>query len=140
MAAGEATSARSSVFRYLVLAAVLLAGLVAGLFLADKRATPAFTHATDDPYGRIRTIRVDPATDRDKAGSVHGVMGWRFFEVPAGTSGLCPDELRFEFSAPAEIRQIDVSIDINDPRLTLVEFAAAINSTRASASTGAPTG
>jgi hypothetical protein len=78
---------------------------------------------------RIKTMRVDPSGDLDKAGSVHGVMAWRFFEVPVAPSERCEEELRFKFTAPARILQIDLSIDINDPRLNLVEFAAGINST-----------
>jgi hypothetical protein len=37
------------------------------------------------------------------------------------------DQLRFTFTQPAEIRQIDVSVDISDRRAILVEFAVGIN-------------
>ena len=84
-------------------------------------------HASRDLDQRIKTFVVDPADDAAKSGSVHGIMGWRFFEIPAGTTDPSDRQLRFKFTAPAEIRQIDVSVDIGDPRLTLVEFAVGIN-------------
>jgi hypothetical protein len=118
-----------------------LAGLAAGALVgvtatglatrgdaADAGYVPTIYHESPNPDPRVKVLVVDPADDRGKAGIVRGVQGWRFFEIPAGTTGRCPHELRFTFTAPAEILQIDLSVDIGDPRANLVEFAAAINS------------
>ena len=87
-------------------------------------------HKNPGPDPPIKEIEVDPAADANKAGDVHGVMGWRFFEIPASTIGPSDDQLRFVFTAPAQILQVDISVDIADPRAILLEFAAGINATR----------
>lgn len=120
--------------RTVITAAVTLAAVAAGLVIvansgeSTPRAEIYLEHTDPNPDPRVKTMRVDPAADRGKAGSVHGVMAWRFFEIPVGTTQRCEEELRLVYTAPAEILQIDLSIDINDPRLWLVEFAAGINS------------
>jgi len=86
-------------------------------------------HKNPGPDPPIKEIEVDPADDAGKAGTVHGVMGWRFFEIPPSSFAPSDDELRFVFGAPAQILQVDISVDIADPRATLLEFAAGINAT-----------
>jgi hypothetical protein len=109
-----------------------------GLTYAAMRTEPVEVRHTPDPYDEpgLKTIRVSPQDDVGKSGVVHGVMGWRFFEYPPGGHGESGDELRFLFTRPAEIRQVDISVDLNDPRLTLVEFAIGIKSERYGFSSG----
>jgi hypothetical protein len=109
-----------------------LAGLAAGLLLGIIAAAAAQDGSRsiyhDGPSGpRVKTLTIDPADDADKPGRVHGVMGWRFFDVPLGRSRQSQHELRFRFAAPAKILQMDLSVDITDPRASVVEFAAGIN-------------
>jgi hypothetical protein len=56
-------------------------------------------------------------------------MGQRFFERPVNLEATTPadQQLRFRFTAPAEILLLDLSVDINDPRMTLAEFAVGVN-------------
>lgn len=119
--------------RYVLVFVVALASISVAFILTDVLDnTPAATvvayHAEPDTDPRIKTFIVDPSADKRKAGRVRGVMGQRFFEIPAGSSGPSDHQVRFDFNAPAEILQIDISVDIGDSRATLVEFAAAINS------------
>ena len=58
---------------------------------------------------------------------MHGAASQRYFEFPPGGHGRSQNELRFVFTRPAEIHQVDISVDVNDPRLFLVEFIAGIN-------------
>jgi hypothetical protein len=122
-----------------VLRALVLvgSGLLVGLAIAAVlvvRANGAegpltFEHGEFAPEPRVKVIRVERSDDAGKAGSVRGVMGQRWFTASAGVPGLEPsdEQLRLVFSAPAEIVALDLSVDINDPRLTLVEFAVALN-------------
>lgn len=89
---------------------------------ADPPLTYYYNRPNPDPV--IKSLVIDPRDDVHKAGEVHGALGWRFFDVPAGTSRASDNQMRFVFTAPAEILQVDISVDINDPRVTLVEFAA----------------
>lgn len=99
---------------------VLLAGLVA--------LAPGARTAT--PVPEIKVVTVDPVDDVGKASPVHGVMAKHYFTVVGANGGaVSQDELRFEFAAPAEILQIDVSADIGATNLVLVEFAVGINAT-----------
>ena len=108
--------------------AALLLGIVGGFALARLDERSLFVdHPPGPDVPRIHTVTVSPEDDVGRGGAVHGVMGWRYFEIPAGESGPSRNELRFRFTAPAEIRQLDVSVDIGDPRVTLVELAAGIN-------------
>lgn len=118
-------------FALVGLAAGLLVGVaVTGIALGESPDEPTVLphfYETASPDSPIKTLRIDPADDRGKSGTVRGVMGWRDFEVPVGTWQVSEDHLRFQFLAPAEILQIDVSVDINDRRAHLVEFVAGIN-------------
>jgi hypothetical protein len=113
------------------LAAALALLLGVGLTYGAMRFDPFETDLEADPYDTpaVKTIRVSPRADARKAGAVHGVMGWRYFEFPAGDHGESNDELRFAFARPAEILQVDVSVDVSDSRLRLVELAVGINAT-----------
>ncbi len=115
-----------------VLAGIAVAIVVATVFGLGGRsgASLVIYHKHPDPDPRIKVIEVDPAGDAGKAGDVHGVMGQRLFEIPVSTFQASDDQLRFVFTAPAQILQVDISVDIADPRATLVEFAAGINARR----------
>ena len=76
----------------------------------------------------VKTIEVMQGDDTRKTGTTHGVMGHQFFRMAPGKSGIS-DQLRFEFSAPAEIVAVDVSVDVSDRRARLVEFAVGVNNT-----------
>ncbi len=102
-------------------------GVVKAFDLDARHHDLVLYHKLSDPDPPIKVIEVDPAGDAHKAGNVHGVLGQRFFEIPVSTFGRSDDQLRFVFTAPARILQVDISVDINDPRLTLVEFAAGVN-------------
>ena len=109
-------------------------GMAAGVSLsyAAMKTEPLEVQHRPDPYDSPDR-KIDPrrsAGRRWQRGLVRGVMGWRFFEYPASQDGESMDELRFQFTRPAEILQVDVSVDVNDPRLTLVEFAVGVNGRR----------
>jgi hypothetical protein len=112
-----------------ITAGVLVGVVATGIVLTDEPAVieAGHFHETENVDPRVKVIRVDPAGDRGKPGTVRGVVAWRFFELALGGSGVSPHQLRFEFTAPADILQIDVSADVNDPRLRLLEFVAGIN-------------
>ena len=100
-----------------------------GLTWAETRDKPLeFTHRAVPAEPTVKTIVIDPIDDEGKAGSVRGVMGQKYFEAPIeGGSSPSENGLRFEFTAPAELLGLDLSIDINDPRMTLAEFAVGVN-------------
>ena len=112
---------------YALISALVASSLVVGVLAGrdwrpNVSATPEILAPNPDPS--VKTVDVDPAADVSKPSEVHGIMGWRFFDLPAGSRGPSRDQLRFRFLAPAEIVQIDISVDISDLRAQLVEFAA----------------
>lgn len=120
-------------------AVFVAAGVLLGLGLATALAVAAdsseepsvitYVHPNLGPAPEVKVIRIDPRDDRGKAGSVRGVMGHRSFEFPPNEPATRPAYglVRFVFTAPVEIVALDLSVDINDPRLQLVEFGVGLN-------------
>jgi hypothetical protein len=101
----------------------VLLGIASAALLSSVLASLA----SDDAFvPSVKTVIVKKSEDERKAGRVHGVMGQQYFRMAPETHGVS-DQLRFVFTARAEILSIDVSADIGDLRAWLVEFAVGIN-------------